>query len=388
MIRSTSFGIVVFINCLFIYKYSSRVTDHAWLLTAVIAIISYVLFAKWEIIASGSTLKKLANILVLSVPLVVAIVAFIIIDPQTLKIERWSVIHNFLDTWFSGKYPYFAVSHMGNPPGPMPVYYIIALPFYFFKGYSFLGALGYLLVGYLTLKEKLNRSQFVILYSILSVFMVYEIMGLSNLFTYTALCALSLLSFEKAIEKRGSAILFSCLLLGLMLSTRSVYALVYVVFFVSYLKTKRLTFKKCTIYTVLIMSVFAITFLPFILFYGDSFTKMNPFIVQSSFLVPQIYVACFFIIAIMGGLLASNTAQRFFYSGVTLFIAICIYAVYQIFTNGFHAAFIGSKIDITYFIFTVPFLLVAQVFIKNTASEPQLFYIITKISREFAFAKA
>ena len=42
----------------------------------------------------------------------------------------WSVIKSFLDNLFAGKYPYDAISFMGNSPGPFPFYYVIALPFY------------------------------------------------------------------------------------------------------------------------------------------------------------------------------------------------------------------------------------------------------------------
>jgi hypothetical protein len=38
--------------------------------------------------------------------------------------------HLIWDNYFSGEYVYFAKSNFGNPPGPMPFYYVLALPFY------------------------------------------------------------------------------------------------------------------------------------------------------------------------------------------------------------------------------------------------------------------
>lgn len=360
MTKKLSFVIVVFINCLFILKYGYRFTDLAWLLVIAFIALACLIYVKWDLIYSKNLLRKAIAILSLVVPLLLAVVAYLVVDLPSLNVDRWSVIDNFLNYLFQGRYPYFAESHMGNPPGPMPVYYLIALPFYTFKGYSFLAVLGYSLVSFLVVRYRQNYKNFVVLLSLLSVFMIYEIFALSNVFTYSVLTVLPLLFFEDNIKNRGFRLLFACVFLGLILSTRSVYSLVYVVFFISYLKMKVLSLRQIFIYSVVIISVFTLTFVPLILAYGDSFMRMNPFTVQSSFLVPQIYVCFFFIVALFFGWWARTDAQRFFYSGITLFIAICIYAGYHINQSGIYTAYIESKIDLTYFILCVPFLLVAS----------------------------
>lgn len=360
MIRAISYGIIVFINCLFILKYGLRISDYAWVIALIYIALGYVFYIKRSVLLNGKLYKNILPTALITLPIIFAVVSFLTVDLQSLNVDRWSVIDNFLIYLFNGDYPYYAESHMGNPPGPMPFYYLIALPFYFFKGYSFLAVLGYSLIGFLAVNGRLNYKNSITLISLFSVFMIYEIMALSNVFTYSVLSVLTLLYFESNLKTQKKTIVVSLMLLGLMLSTRSVYSLVYVVFFLSYLKSGALSFLKISMYSATILFFFGLTFVPFVMLYGDNFLKMNPFIVQSSFLVPQLFVVSFFMIALFFGTLAVNAAQRFFYSGITLFIAICIYAGYHINQSGIYTAYIESKIDLTYFILCVPFLLVAS----------------------------
>lgn len=91
-------------------------------------------------------------------------------------------------------------------------------------------------------------------------------------------------------------------------------------------------------------------------FYSDFFT-MNPFIIQSSFLVPKFYTLIFIVISILFAFLVKNKTDKFFYSGLSLFIAILIYAIYYVFNYGYEVSYINNKIDISYFIFSIPFLI-------------------------------
>lgn len=355
--RRISFAIVLIINCLFCYKYGLRITPHAWLLTIIYAIVTCIIYSKWKFITQSRVISKCILITSIVLPLLVAMMTHLFIEPQSLNVDRWSVIDNFLNALFAGDYPYLAVSHKGNPPGPMPVYYFIALPFYAVKAYSALGVLGYSVLGFLLIKKRKVVTSPLILLTVLSVFMLWEITTLSNIFTYSLLCVLGLSYFENCLKNKSNNIWIACAVVGLMLSTRSVFSLTYVVFFISYLKSQRLSIKITALYSMVILAFFALTFLPFIAFYGDNFTRMNPFIVQSSFLVPQVYVLLFFVLAVILGFLARDGKDRFFYSGITLFIAICIYCAYQISENGLREAYLESNIDLSYFLFSVPFLI-------------------------------
>ena len=104
--------------------------------------------------------------------------------------------------------------------------------------------------------------------------------------------------------------------------------------------------------------LFLSTFLPFIVFSPHDFFKMNPFIIQSSFLIPQIYTALFILIAIIFAFFVTDDADKFLFSGLSLFTSIFIYAFYYVVRYGFNEAYFHSKIDISYFIFCVPFFLI------------------------------
>ena len=52
------------------------------------------------------------------------------IDPYSIKVDRWSAIHNFLTCLLAGEYPYAAQTHLGGYGSPFPVWQLFHLPFY------------------------------------------------------------------------------------------------------------------------------------------------------------------------------------------------------------------------------------------------------------------
>src|SRR5690606_4490533 len=68
---------------------------------------------------------------------------------EKLIVDRWSVITSFCYAHFANIYPYFAKSNVGNPPGPMPFYFLLALPFYSIGELGFLSLIGVLLFFFL-----------------------------------------------------------------------------------------------------------------------------------------------------------------------------------------------------------------------------------------------
>ncbi|WP_090753907.1 hypothetical protein [Nonlabens sp. Hel1_33_55] len=361
MARNLAFAIIILINCLFSFKYLERYTDHYLGLTILYLFVQVFLIVLYKRIEK----RKLIQVSLLSglilIPILIAIYSFIYIDPMELNVDRWSVIDSFWNQLLSGRYPYYAVSHMGNIPGPMPFYYLVALPFYLTNTYSFLSAIGCLVFIFFLFKElNLSLIPISVIISIFSLVTFYEIVVLSNLFTFSVLVAIALFYFEKRFRKESKGILINAIILGLLLATRSVYSLAYVVFFISFLKTRMINVRQAAAYSAIILTSFVLTFVPLLLFYFDDFFKMNPFIVQSSFLLPASLIPLLFIIAVIFGFLAKTTWQRFLYSGFTIFLSILIYAIYLISQYGFLEALYQSKIDISYFIFSIPFLLIGK----------------------------
>jgi hypothetical protein len=93
---------------------------------------------------------------------------------------------------------------------------------------------------------------------------------------------------------------------------------------------------------------------------------MNPFLIQSSALVPFEYTLLFILIAFITGIYCKSIKDIYFFSGLVLFISIVIYFLYHINLVGFKNTFFGSDADISYFILCTPFSLFYVLSSKKT----------------------
>ncbi len=292
--------ILLFVNFLFTYKYLDRFTGNGLVIAGIFSGLQILVFRYGHRLSFLQKRTK-AFILLLSLGITgVVVITQLKIDLTTLKVDRWSVISSFWQEAFNGNYPYFAKSHEGNYPGPMPVYFLIALPFYLAGILSVLSASGYLILLYLWFKQKEKKATFALLFLLAtSVYMYWEITTRSNIFTNSILILLILRGFAGINSKtKPWKFILTALLTGFLLSTRSVFVLVYLVFFLSALRNREIEFKRISLFLTIAVLAFAGSFLPFILLFKDDFFTINPFIIQSSFLVPQVYTLAFMIIAL------------------------------------------------------------------------------------------
>ncbi len=352
-----AYSIILFINLLFGVKYLSRFSEYGFLYAFVvlgIQIISIFFFNR-RIPSKG--MIKYFSFLFLVFLLGVAIISHYYIPIQSLNVDRVSVINSFLTKLFNGNYPYFAKSNMGNYPGPMPVYFLIALPFQLIGELNILSTLGYFIFFLMLIKQPVKPKFSLLILFVTSIFVYWEIATRSNIFT-NSLIILLVINLYLRINKNNLNKRFfsSALLSGFFLSTRSIFILVYIVtFFSSYLR-KEVKFTPLVKYSLIALSVFIFTFLPFILFFKNEFFIMNPFIIQSAFLIPKGYIFIFVLISIVFSFYVKNDIDTYFYSGVSLFVSIAIYFLYHLSNTGFYKTLFASNADISYFIFCVPFL--------------------------------
>lgn len=366
--------ILLFINFIFGYKYLVRYTDFALPITGFIAIFQFALFRYSDRLCSGHWIRW--GVILFSIGLVgLVILSHLYVPIESLQVDRWSVISSFLDEFYAGNYPYYAKSHLGNYPGPMPIYFLIAAPFYWLGELSLLGALGYLIFSFFIFKNPSNKNTpFLLLYLLSSLFMLWEIVTRSNVFTFSVFALLALHLFATLKDKKSPSFYLIAILTGVMLSTRSVFILAYIIFFVSNFIKKEWAFKRLFVFVLIAMLSFFATFLPFVLFYENDFFTMNPFIIQSSFLIPKIYTILFMMMALLFSFIVKNTLDKYFYSGLTLFLAILIYSIYHIVLEGVEVAYMNSKIDLSYFIFCIPFLMKCLIEIRDIkdSSKPEI----------------
>ncbi|NEN22022.1 hypothetical protein G3O08_00700 [Cryomorpha ignava] len=352
-------SILVFINFIFLYKYVSRYTEFGIYISLLILVAQVGVYRFRNSITISIKSKQIICFAVLIGIISLVLISHFAIPVESLNVDRATVISSFLTELFQGDYPYFARSHMGNFPGPMPVYFLIAAPFYLLGELSILSALGYL-VFVLLIRKKINSAQnlnFIFFYFLTSAYLIWEIATRSNVFSFTTLLLFVLMAFLNLERSQTTRFYILAILTGILLSTRSVYILAYFIFFISSLTNREITFKRLFLFLSIAVLAFGASFLPFIIFFKDEFAMMNPFIIQSSFLVPTFYTAIFMLISIVLAFFVKNKIDKLFYSGLSLFIAIFIYSVYHIVNFGYEKSYMNSNVDISYFIFCMPFLI-------------------------------
>ncbi|KGO92584.1 hypothetical protein [Flavobacterium subsaxonicum] len=358
--RTLSLAIFLFINLLFAYKYISRVTEYALPIAMAIALAGFFMWKKKDSLTRFTSYLPYADIVILILFTLTCAFVFKKIPVESLNVDRWSVISSFWDNYFNNKYVYFAKSNMGNPPGPMPFYYIVALPFYLVGELGYFSLLG-LFIFYIILKyssiQKQNITIILLLLTTSTAFL-WEVACRSNLFVNGTLVLASMIYFVKKQQLSSYwHYVISGILVGLCMSTRNVYAIPYLILFLYYLKIKQVSFINLVVMGCIAVAVIALTFVPFVIGYVEEFKVMNPFIVQGSFLLPFAYTLVFIGLSALCPLLCRDKNDVFFYSGLILFLVIAFYFMYHIVKSDFARAFHDSLADNSYFILCLPFLL-------------------------------
>jgi hypothetical protein len=349
-------AIIAFINALFLLKYLPRYVHHSEIyIIAYLGLISMAYWA-WEnkkVHVSNTFLLLLIGLFTLAF-----ITALQLIPAAKLNVDRWSGIYSFWQTWFKGNYPYNSLSHLGKYSGPLPVYFLFALPFYALKEIGYMSLLASVLfILYLVRLGKRENSDFsfAILVLLMSPCIYWEIIARSTLFFFSFLWLVYAEWFLSRELKDKKSIYLSGIIGGLLLSTRIIYAMLLCMWAV-YIWKRLKSIKQIVLWGIIVALVFAATILPFWLIYPNDFIQHNPFTVESSY-VPFSYNFIFLAIVVIGGILCKNKQSVLFLCGLSLFLIILIYLAYHVFRDGWDNALANSYVDISYFIIPFPFLI-------------------------------
>ncbi len=355
-----SFAIFLFINFAFSVKYLSRATTY-YFITASFITFAYIVFLHYrnQIASVFAKIKYINEILILIFILLMSIL-FLKIPVSILNVDRYSVITSFWENYFAGEYAYFAKSHMGNAPGPMPFYFMLALPFYSIGELGYFSLLGiimfYLLLHYAKIEKNIQMIGTVLILT--SVFYVWEVLCRSNIFLNGTLILFSIAFLYKNLKrKNSSSLIFNGIIIGLLLSTRNVFVIPYIIAFLFALKSGLLNLQQTIVIGIISIFIFALTFAPFVINHIEDFKVSNPFIIQSDVLMPFQFSFFCVGIAILGYFVCKKESDIYFYSGCLLFLTIVLHYAYQTYQNGFYEAFFNSRADISYFILCTPFLI-------------------------------
>lgn len=367
----TSLFIFLFVNALFSIKYVGRYTD--WYIPFSMLIVGFlccVLFSHKYL--TSFTLKHIVYLSYL-LPFAYVVLSLLIInrvDVETLNVDRWSVITSFWQSFEKEQYVYFAQSNVGNPPGPMPFYFILAYPFYKLGELGWYSMLGFPLFIALL---KYFKVQYYILFIavlalVLSPFIWWEVLCRSNVFLNASLVLFSIMYFLKDGAISTKRLLVSGILFGLLLSTRSIFSIAFIIVFIYALKSHYISPKQVIMLGFVSFLSFVLTFLPFVIGYEQEFITMNPFFVQSTFLMPFAYTVFFIALAFVFGWFCNQHSDVYFYTSLNLFLCIFVYFLYQVSIIGLYEATFGWIADISYFIFATPFALFYYVTMFNKSN--------------------
>jgi hypothetical protein len=353
-----SFVFLIFVNFIFYYKYGIRVSPATVYFIPFFLVYYLLLFLFFFQLRFSSKVFRFFLYLLTGFLVIGSVFIFKKVNVYSLHVDRWSVISSFWNSYFNHRYVYYARSFMHSYPGPMPFYFILALPAYLIGEIGILTLVAFivflLLLGYSGIDEKWILFAGIFLVS--SPFFIWELVTRSTNFFNTVLILFYLVWWQKSDHGNTRYFIISAFAGGLLLSTRSVFILPYAIFMLYELKSRRMTIKKLIITGIIMLVAIIISFLPFVINHLHDFLAMNPFLIESSFL-PFAYTICFILFSISVGLFCRNFLDVIFSCAIVLFITILIYSFYNIEKYGLHTAYLRSKIDISYFIFSAPFLI-------------------------------
>ena len=358
--------IYLLVNVLFVDKYSLRVTewhyavDLVYLAGGVLLLLALRRLCRHE--------HNYTSFLLAGTILYMALMVWVQyrIDPLTLQVDRWSAIHNFLYNLFHGMYPYAAQTHLGGYGSPFPIWQIIHIPFYLMGNvglsfFAFLGIFLYVVAHYDSPRTALGC----LLLIAFSPAAAYEIAVRSDLLTnFLGICTLCIWLQHRQIDMNNHFLLIA-VIVGLCASTRLTtvipLGLLYGYAFL------QIGWRKQSLFLLTSLTVFALTFLPFLLWDTDQllFFEYNPFVLQTRQGNP--YILVLFAAYAIGLTLYQKDRLHHYYwhaGGLLTLLVVLTFGWNMIFSGNY--ALYSSTYDITYFNMALPFYIYAVAAFRPT----------------------
>lgn len=352
--------IYLIINSLFILKYSPRYSLNPYFtLVIYFGFVSAIYFTYRKIASLGT--EKLFKTLYWSM-LILAISAIatslIIIDPYTIRVDRWSALTFFWDAAFKGQYPYGAHTHVAvtNFPSPFPVWHLIGLPFYL------LGDVGIQIIFFLLLFafviqrffSSYKKSFFFLMMLLISPSYWWEVIVRSDSLSNSLLVFMIISWFVKYKRNLSNSFVLTIFICGAIASTRFTAILPLTLFlFQPYIN---LTIKQKVIFPLSIFGIALLSFLPFIFWDTDTwvFFSRNPFMSQTG--NGNFYLLLLMIVLGIALALSWKSIQQFFsVTSIFIFIFILTSQIVYLESRGNGNFFSDGIVDLSYFNLALPY---------------------------------
>jgi hypothetical protein len=346
---------IILINLLFVAKYGARLD------LAFPAGIVYIFFIALLTFAFHKLPRVIPKWIPIGLVLLFCCSAFVVlhaVKPLSINVDRWSAMANFDGALLRGDYPYLAKTHLDGVMSCLPVMYISGLPFYL------LGDVGYYQIFSLLLFSLLifgliasnNTRAYILLLLMTSPVFIYEVIVRSDLFSNMVLFMGIIFVAEKCKNRKSTQwMILLGSLIGLIGLTRSVVGLLFLLYFLRYFD-----FKKEIRSAVIFLSSAAATFLGILaVFYFWSpadFAAHIPFSHQKGF-IPNSILALFVFAASLAGVFVTSLKRFVWCAGFLMMSLISALFILTIQRMGMQNALWEHMFDISYFSFSVPFMI-------------------------------
>ncbi len=357
-LRTVPLVMLLIINSLYVLKYGARVTNHYWILVP--AYILFVVLSMWTLNHFSKKITKAPVIFFCGLCLFF-LVGFLLvlgrIDPLTVQVDRWSAITSFNDALLAGEYPYAARTHLDHAVSSFPCLFLLAMPFQLLGDVGYLQLFGFLCFGFLAYKcyTGLNHRTISLFLLGTSPIFLSEVAIRSELFSNMIIVLLLLFGCEFFRQKKNCQNMILCgTAAGLVLSTRGIVLIPFILYFAGYFKKNELLYAAVFVLSSIV--TFGLTLLPFYLREKVLFMENNPFILQSSY-IPEVLLAVVIIVSVIVGLRTRQFGDFLLSTGYIIFTTVLIVFLLAVAGFGWCQVVYQSYFDISYFEFSVPFLL-------------------------------
>ncbi|HEY5588726.1 MAG TPA: hypothetical protein VIK86_07205 [Candidatus Paceibacterota bacterium] len=351
----------LFINCLFVAKYTSRLGVHPLVFIVIyilLALTVWWLFTKKKDRIISANAKTL-YFLTLSFVILGILLLNYTIDPMKLQVDRWSAIHNFIHNLFNGVYPYAAHTHLGGYGSPFPVWQVFHIPFYLLGnvGLGMLFSVVFLSVFLIWLFKDYYIALVAIVLLAISPAFWYEVAVRSDLIYNFIFCFIAVAFIHKKKYSIQNQALGLGLMCGLFLSTRFSIVIPFAIYLLP--DFIRSDIKQKLVFGIVTILIFIISFLPFIFWNYNTFlfSEYNPFILQTR----QGTLLEVLIIAFLGIYLSTkwkeNISNCYSYISITLIVLVSVTFIHRMISDNFNNGLFDSAYDITYFNMALPFII-------------------------------
>jgi len=350
--------IYLFTNILFIWKYGIEYYGPAWIIPIIYAvIICALIFAPLDKIKLRLSVKAQAIIYFSFVALTAIGLTFLMtrFDPANIGCARFPAMLDWISNLFSGKYPYAP----GAFTSGFPFLFISALPFYLLGDIGLYQIFSFIVFAAIIFYK--HYGQFIaklkmLLLLIASPLFMYEVVVRSELFSNMVIILLYLTILQSIFSRKGKA---ACVILGfiggLLLSTRGIVLLIYIIFLGSMFRQYHYNYR---VFLISLVAGFGLTLLPFMLWNWDCFIDCGPFTVQMWY-CPKWLLALSIVASIVCGMSLKSSAKIFFTISVLLFSIVTVSFAIRILEFGFKDTVLQNFYDISYYCLAQPFLLLS-----------------------------